>query len=219
MKRGRQFYLFILLLMLFPAYRVAASGTADDRKATWEVKGRISDPNGSPIVGASVILKGTPRGVTSDTDGNFAIEVSSDKDVLVCSFLGYSPLELPVGTKTRFSVTLQEESLAVEQVIVTGYGNGIKKEALTGSIANIGAEKLSQSVGANVSTALAGKVAGVNFRMMDGQPGAATSISIRNMGNALFVIDGVQSTQGSFNNLDFNDIESISVLKDASAAI
>lgn len=114
---------------------------------------------------------------------------------------------------------MPDESLAVEQVIVTGYGNGIKKEALTGSIANIGAEKLSQSVGANVSTALAGKVAGVNFRMMDGQPGAATSISIRNMGNALFVIDGVQSTQGSFNNLDFNDIESISVLKDASAAI
>lgn len=221
MKRGRQFYLFILLLMLFPADRIAASVPADDpaRKATWEVKGRISDPNGNPIAGASVILKGTSRGVTTDTNGNFTIEVSSDKDVLICSFLGYSPVELPVGVKTRLSVTLKEESLAVEQVIVTGYGNGIRKEALTGSIANIGAEKLSQSVGANVSTALAGKVAGVNFRMMDGQPGAATSISIRNMGNALFVIDGVQSTQGSFNNLDFNDIESISVLKDASAAI
>lgn len=205
--------------MLFPTYLIVASDTTDDRKATWDVEGRISDSNGSPIVGAMVILKGTSQGVTSDIDGNFAIKVSSDRDVLVFSFLGYSSVELSVGTQTWLSVTLQEESLAVEQVIVTGYGNGIKKESITGSIANINAGKLSQSVGANVSTALAGKVAGVNFRMMDGQPGATTSISIRNMGSALFVIDGVQSTQGSFNNLDFNDIESISVLKDASAAI
>lgn len=205
--------------MLFPTYLIVASDTTDDRKVTWDVEGRISDSNGSPIVGAMVILKGTLQGVTSDIDGNFAIKVSSDRDVLVFSFLGYSSVELSVGTQTWFSVTLQEESLAVEQVIVTGYGNGIKKESITGSIANINAGKLSQSVGANVSTALAGKVAGVNFRMMDGQPGATTSISIRNMGSALFVIDGVQSTQGSFNNLDFNDIESISVLKDASAAI
>lgn len=205
--------------MLFPTYLIVASDTTDDRKVTWDVEGRISDSNGSPIVGAMVILKGTSQGVTSDIDGNFAIKVSSDRDVLVFSFLGYSSVELSVGTQTWFSVTLQEESLAVEQVIVTGYGNGIKKESITGSIANINAGKLSQSVGANVSTALAGKVAGVNFRMMDGQPGATTSISIRNMGSALFVIDGVQSTQGSFNNLDFNDIESISVLKDASAAI
>ena len=219
MKRRGQFYLFILLLMLFPTYLIVASDTTDDRKATWDVEGRISDSNGSPIVGAMVILKGTSQGVTSDIDGNFAIKVSSDRDVLVFSFLGYSSVELSVGTQTWLSVTLQEESLAVEQVIVTGYGNGIKKESITGSIANINAGKLSQSVGANVSTALAGKVAGVNFRMMDGQPGATTSISIRNMGSALFVIDGVQSTQGSFNNLDFNDIESISVLKDASAAI
>mgnify|MGYP004468642985 FL=1 len=219
MKRRGQFYLFILLLMLFPTYLIVASDTTDDRKVTWDVEGRISDSNGSPIVGAMVILKGTSQGVTSDIDGNFAIKVSSDRDVLVFSFLGYSSVELSVGTQTWFSVTLQEESLAVEQVIVTGYGNGIKKESITGSIANINAGKLSQSVGANVSTALAGKVAGVNFRMMDGQPGATTSISIRNMGSALFVIDGVQSTQGSFNNLDFNDIESISVLKDASAAI
>lgn len=219
MKRRGQFYLFILLLMLFPTYLIVASDTTDDRKVTWDVEGRISDSNGSPIVGAMVILKGTSQGVTSDIDGNFAIKVSSDRDVLVFSFLGYSSVELSVGTQTWFSVTLQEESLAVEQVIVTGYGNGIKKESITGSISNINAGKLSQSVGANVSTALAGKVAGVNFRMMDGQPGATTSISIRNMGSALFVIDGVQSTQGSFNNLDFNDIESISVLKDASAAI
>ena len=219
MKRRGQFYLFIWLLMLFPTYLIVASDTTDDRRVTWDVAGRISDSNGSPIVGAMVILKGTSQGVTSDIDGNFAIKVSSDRDVLVFSFLGYSSVELSVGTQTWFSVTLQEESLAVEQVIVTGYGNGIKKESITGSIANINAGKLSQSVGANVSTALAGKVAGVNFRMMDGQPGATTSISIRNMGSALFVIDGVQSTQGSFNNLDFNDIESISVLKDASAAI
>ena len=128
MKRRGQFYLFILLLMLFPTYLIVASDTADDRKVTWDVEGRISDSNGSPIVGAMVILKGTSQGVTSDIDGNFAIKVSSDRDVLVFSFLGYSSVELSVGTQTWFSVTLQEESLAVEQVIVTGYGNGIKKE-------------------------------------------------------------------------------------------
>lgn len=210
-----------MLLLLIVVQPITTSAAADgpSRSTAWDVTGEVRDASGNPVIGANVILKGTPQGVTTGPEGKFAISVSSGEAVLQVSFLGYRPVEMTVGNKTQFTVILEQESMTLEQVIVTGYGNGIKKEALTGSIANIGAEELSMSAGANVSSALAGKIAGVNFRMMDGQPGAATSISIRNMGNALFVIDGIQSSQGSFNNLDFNDIESISVLKDASAAI
>ncbi len=193
----------------------AASGQSDKRN----ISGSITDESGLPMVGVTVFIKGSmSQGTVSSTDGRFSMDAAPD-DTLVFTYLNYLTKEIQVGTQTFLNVVMQEDLELIDAVVVTGYGNGILKESLTSSISNISSTKLSKSSGANVSTALAGKISGINFRMADGQPGAATTINIRNMGSALFVIDGVQSTQGSFNNLDFNDIESISVLKDASAAI
>lgn len=218
--------LFKFMLLVLPVCLLSRTGYAlesDDgsflSQSDWIVEGKISDAGGNPVVGAGILLNAGSTGTVSDDEGCFMISVSSENDILEISALGFRTVSVTVGKRTYFAIRMEDDFYALEQVVVTGYGNGIKKESLTSAIATIDSKKLSQSAGSHVSTALAGKIAGVNFRMMDGQPGAATSISIRNMGDALFVIDGVQSTQGSFNNLDFNDIESISVLKDASAAI
>ncbi len=117
------------------------------------------------------------------------------------------------------TITLKEDSETLDEVVVTGFGLAQKKATLTGAISSVGDEDISRSVASTASGALVGKIAGLNTRQVDGRPGASTTIQIRNMGTPLFVIDGIQSDEGQFNNLDFNDIESISVLKDASASI
>ena len=208
-------HLIVLILTLAP-FITRGEVPQDDRK--WLATGQVIDSKGQPIVGAGVIIPGTLTGSVTDIDGNFNIEVSDSRNLLEVSSLGYETV-IVKAEKSQMKIVLEDESLFIDQIVVTGYGNGIRKESLTSSIATIDSGNLARSAGSHVSTALAGKIAGVNFRQMNGEPGAATSISVRNMGTALFVIDGVQSTQGSFNNLDFNDIESISVLKDASAAI
>lgn len=126
--------------------------------------------------------------------------------------------EIVVGTQAVINVSLQDETFGIEEVVAIGYGVQ-RRETLTGAISNVVSADISRSQATTASGALVGKIAGVNTRQGDGRPGSSTSIQIRNMGTPLYVIDGVQKDEGQFNNLDFNDIESISILKDASAAI
>src|SRR5690606_8797002 len=141
-------------------------------------------------------------------------------DSLIVTYLGYDQAVIAVGANTNnLSVDLVSSSEALEEVVVTGFGLVQKKETLTGAISTITADDISRSLSSTTSGALVGKIPGLNFRQTDGRPGSSTQLQIRNMGNPLYVIDGVQKDAGQFNNLDFNDIESISVLKDASAAI
>ncbi|SCM57918.1 putative protein {ECO:0000313/EMBL:CEA16138,1} [Petrimonas mucosa] len=114
---------------------------------------------------------------------------------------------------------MTEDTEILSEVIVTGFGLSQRKESLTSAISVIGAEDISRSKASTSSGALVGKIPGINSRQVDGRPGATTNIQIRNMGSPLYVIDGIQSDEGQFNNIDFNDIETITVLKDASAAI
>ena len=114
---------------------------------------------------------------------------------------------------------MQEDNQTLNEVVVQGFGIQQKKESLTGAISSINAKDVSRSLSTTVSGALVGKIAGINSRQTDGRPGASTSIQIRNMGTPLYVIDGVVKDEGQFNNLDQNDIEQVSILKDASAAI
>lgn len=212
MSRFSKVVLFALLLSVFsPAWSQIAGYRV--------ITGFVTDESGNPIPGAGVVITGTKDGVVTELDGQYSINVSSSKESLTVSSLGYETRIVQLGPSSTLDVILKEESLSLDQVVIIGYGNGIRKESLTSSIATINNEKLSRSVAVSSSSALAGKIAGVNFRQMTGEPGKGTTINIRNMGSALFVIDGVQSTEGSFNNLDYNDIESIAVLKDASAAI
>jgi TonB-linked SusC/RagA family outer membrane protein len=138
---------------------------------------------------------------------------------LVFSSVGYGSKQLTVGNQTSVTVNMEATNTDLGEVVVIGYGTR-KKESLTGAISTITSKDFDRvHAGSNVSTGLAGKIPGVTFRMPDGRPGASANIQIRNMGTPLYVIDGIQQDEGQFNNLAPNDIESITVLKDASAAI
>src|SRR5699024_10826489 len=142
----------------------------------------------------------------------------SSESVLVFSFVGFLSEEVPVGNQSEINIELAEDITALDEVVVVGYGTQ-KKEAITAAISNINSKDIQHVPGANTSTLLAGKLPGLSFRQADGRPGATAAIKIRNMGTPLFVIDGIQKDQGQFNQLSANDIESITILKDASAAI
>ena len=184
------------------------------------VTGTVTEESGSGLPGVSVVLKGTQTGANTDAQGKFSINVPDGPATLVLSYVGFLSQEVEVSAgQTTVSITLLPDTKALEELVVTGYGTQ-RKESLTGAIATVTSKDLDRvHGGSTVSSGLAGKLAGVTFRMPDGRPGASANIQIRNMGNPLYVIDGIQQDAGQFNNLAPNDIESITILKDASAAI
>ncbi|HAX15467.1 MAG TPA: SusC/RagA family TonB-linked outer membrane protein [Leeuwenhoekiella sp.] len=184
------------------------------------VEGNVSaaGETAGPLPYITILVKGTTRGTTTDFDGNYSISAAPDA-TLVFSYVGFKTKEIAVDGQTQIDVQLEEDIAGLDAVVVTGYSTQDKK-SITGSIATITSEDLEKvHGGATVSSGLAGKIPGVSFRMNDGRPGASASIQIRNMGTPLYVIDGIQQDEGQFNNISPNDIESITVLKDASAAV
>lgn len=181
------------------------------------VKGTIKDVNGEPLIGVSIVVKGTTTGAVSNLDGSFSINASKGA-ILRISYVGFVTQEITVGDAREFNIILQDDTKELNTVVVVGFGTQ-KKESITGAISAISGEELMTTNTSQTSTALAGKIAGLNSRQTDGRPGSGTSLRIRGMGTPLYVIDGVQKDEGQFNNIDPNDIESISILKDASAAI
>jgi len=183
------------------------------------VSGTITDDKGQTLVGVGVKLKNTTIGTSTDVEGKFKINVTDANSVLVFSYLGFGSREIPVNGKSIINVRLEPTNSTLQEVVVTGYGTQ-KRESITGAISSVTSKDLDRvHAGSTVSSGLAGKIPGVTFRMPDGRPGASASIQIRNMGQPLYVIDGIQQDEGQFNNLAPNDVESITVLKDASAAI
>jgi TonB-dependent SusC/RagA subfamily outer membrane receptor len=189
------------------------------QNARISVSGVVRDSSGAGMAMATVAEKGTRNATTTGADGSFTINVANDRSVLVITSVGYSPQEVTVGNQTSISVSLMPSNGNMGEVVVVGYGTR-RKESLTGAISSVTSKDLDRvHAGSTVSAGLAGKIPGVSFRMSDGRPGSSANIQIRNMGNPLFVIDGIQQDAGQFNNLAPNDVESITVLKDASAAI
>jgi len=182
------------------------------------ITGKVVDSSGIPLPGVTVFFKGTTGGTVTNSEGIFILPASENAKTLVLSFIGLETKEIAIGNQTVFDVTLAEGSIRLNEVIAIGYGVQ-KKESVTGAISAVSSEDLERVHATTVSAALAGKLAGVSFRMPDGRPGASANIQIRNMGDPLYVIDGIQKDAGQFNNISPNDIESISILKDASAAI
>ncbi|KKM96648.1 hypothetical protein LCGC14_1175970, partial [marine sediment metagenome] len=193
------------------------------------ITGTVYDSNNQPLAGASIVEKGTSNGTQSDFDGNFQIEVTDDNAVLVVSYIGYSSQEMPISGQTNISVSLQEDAANLDEVVVIGYGTQ-KKSDLTGAVGSVRAEELAERPAASMNQAMAGKIAGVNVTSGSGRPGGRTVVRIR--GNTsvsiantpLYVVDGVILNAASLPNgstpIDYmnpNDIESIEVLKDASA--
>ena len=184
------------------------------------ITGTVNDENGS-LPGVSVFIKGTTQGVVTDINGKFTITVPSRESVLVFSFIGYASQEITVGNRAIFDVVLAEEAAKIDEVVVVGYGVQ-KKESVTGAISSVSTKELIQSPQANVSNMLVGRLPGVIATQRSGAPGEDQSnLLIRGIGTftdntaPLIMVDGVERT--NFNGMDPNEIESINVLKDASA--
>ncbi len=184
------------------------------------IKGKITDSSGQPLPGASIIIKGTSVGVTSDFDGNYTIDVPVDVKVLVFSFIGMRTQEVEIGTQSNLNVLLVEESSELEEVIVVGYGTQ-KKVNLTGAVEAVGSEAFENRSTSNTTQALQGVIPNLNISLEDGKPTRSASYNVRGKtsigqgGSALVLIDGVE---GNPSLLNPNDIESVSVLKDAASA-
>ena len=220
-------YLYLILLGLLA---LATATYAEDNRNTDQmsmtqtdnitVKGKIVDENGEPLPGASVIEKGTTNGTITDIDGNFSLSVPSDA-TLIISFIGFVNEEVSVGGKVEFgNITLHPAIKELDQVVVIGYGTQ-RKVDLTGSVAIVNTEEMKKVSNSNISTMLEGKVAGVQITT-DGQPGADPTVRIRGIGSfrntdPLYIVDGVPMAS-TIRDFSPNDIETVQVLKDASAA-
>ncbi|SHJ83811.1 TonB-linked outer membrane protein, SusC/RagA family [Arenibacter nanhaiticus] len=181
-----------------------------------KVSGTVTDDMGEPLPGASIIEKGTKNGVTSDFNGHFTLNVSDENAILVVSYLGFVTKEIYVNGEKNVLVSLKGDVASLDEVVLVGYGTQ-KKEKLTGAISSVNSKKLTVSPVASTSNALAGRLPGLISKQSSGQPGAdAASLSIRGFGNALVIVDGIES---SFNNIDANQIASLSILKDGAASI
>ena len=182
------------------------------------VSGTVTGPDREAIIGASVMVKGTTVGTVTDMDGKYTVKVPDGKSVLVFSYIGHEKQEINIGGKSIVDVELKSASQALDEVVVVGYGTQ-RKVSLVGSVGSVKSDDLIRTKSSTTATALVGKIPGITNRQTSGQPGASTTLQIRNLGTPLYVIDGVMKDEGQFNNIDINDIESISILKDASAAI
>ncbi len=207
--------LFVLLFFLLCAFTAVAQKT---------VKGTVSDVAGEPLIGVNVVVKGTTTGTITDVDGNYSLEVPGNNAVLLFSYIGYSSVEVAVGEQTVINQTLSEDTRVIDELIVVGYGVQ-KKVTVTGSVASVSGAELKASPTTNLSNGMLGRLPGVIGFTREGEPGSGgTTIRIRGTNSLgskdpLVVIDGVADRSGGFNRLNPNEIENISVLKDAAASI
>jgi TonB-linked SusC/RagA family outer membrane protein len=186
-----------------------------------QVRGRVSDASGSsPIPGANVIIKGTETGTVTDINGEYRISVPANNNVLVFSFIGYDAIEEEINGRSEINVGLLEGVTALSEIVVVGYGTQERKD-VTGAVSSVKGSQIQNLPVAGASQALQGRAAGVNVVRNGGAPGNSGSIRIRGTGTVnnadpLIIIDGFPA--GSINDVNPNDIESIEVLKDASAS-
>lgn len=186
------------------------------------VTGKVTDEKDqSPLPGVSVIIKGTTTGTTTDGEGNYSLTIPDDNAVLVFSFIGYVNQEIAVNTRTKIDVSLVSDVKELSEVVVVGYGT-VQRRDLTGAVSSVGTKQLKDIPINSAAEALSGRLAGVQVTTSEGAPGADVQIVIRGGGSItqdnspLYVVDGIQ-VQNALANLSPQDIESIDVLKDASA--
>lgn len=205
-----------IVLSLIAVFVFLAYATAQNR----QISGTVSDANGHPVAGATVIVDGTSLGTTTNTAGEYTLSAPVN-GTLVVTFVGFEPQQLPIAGKTRINVTMKEDAQAIDDVIVVAFGTA-KKEAFTGSAAVIKSDEISKVQTSNVATALVGRVAGVQTSSTSGDLGKTPSIRVRGFGSInagkepLWIVDGMPY-EGDLNNLNTNDIESMTVLKDAAS--
>lgn len=201
----------LLLLCLIPLCSIAQNIM---------VKGIVKDNFGEPVIGANVTEKGTTNGMITDLDGNFSLTVQKNA-TLVISYIGYVTQEIVIKGNTNLNITLKEDSKALEEVVVIGYGTA-RKSDVTGSIASVGGDKLQEMPSTNITYALQNRVAGVDMTQTSSQPGATMQIRIRGTrsltasNDPLVVLDGIPF-MGNLSDINPGDIKSMDILKDASS--
>lgn len=222
--RKTKFITNLTLLFIFSVFSLSVMAQS-------AVTGSVIDVNQEPLIGVNVVEKGTTNGTITDFDGNFTIEVKEGA-VLVFSYIGYLSQEVVAGNK-KLVITLLEDSEMLDELVVVGYGSQSKRK-ITTAVSSVNSEEILRSSSTTTAGALSGKMAGISTRAIDSRPGRGINVEIRNMGKPLYVIDGIPyggdasrnwlgksrvSGEDAFNALSLEDIESISILKDASASI
>ncbi|SDF05817.1 TonB-linked outer membrane protein, SusC/RagA family [Pricia antarctica] len=198
------------------------SSIIDEETVQQSVSGTVTDANDAPLPGANILEKGTINGVQSDFDGNFSIEVSDENATLVVSYIGFAKKEVPLNGETTLNIVLEESAASLEEVVVIGYGTQRKKD-LTGSVAVVKEEDINAYPSTNVMQSLSGRAAGVQILQNNGSPGADVSVRIRGTNSVqgsnepLYVVDGFPLNGNPAQLLNNSDIESMQILKDASA--
>jgi TonB-linked SusC/RagA family outer membrane protein len=210
------------LIMIVPKDYLT-NGNATQQQAR-KVTGKITDRSGVAIPGAAIVVKGTTAGVTTNVDGDFSILLPTDAKTLVISFIGMKTQEITIANQSTFNIVMTEETIGIEEVVAIGYGTQ-KKATVTGAIVTTKGENIKATPTSSVTNALAGRLPGLIAKNTSGEPGyddASLLIRGRNTlgdNSPLVVVDGVADRAGGFARIDANDIESITILKDASAAI
>lgn len=181
------------------------------------VKGRVVDANGDPVIGATVKVKGSKNGTITDFDGNFVLN-DVTQGTLVISYIGYKTQEVPVNSRKAIDVMLKEDAELLDEVVVVAYGTTVKRK-LTNAVSTVNVKQIENLAGySDVTTSLQGRAPGVIITNSDGSLNGQASISIRGGGDPLYVIDGVVSDKGTFSLLNPQDIDAISIMKDAASA-
>jgi iron complex outermembrane receptor protein len=203
------------------------SGTMQQQQK--QISGTVIDTDGKPIPGVSIIVQGTTIGITTGINGEFQLEIPADAQVLVFSFVGMINQEISIADQTVFNVTMQQETIGLEEVVAIGYGSQKKKD-ITGAVGSVKSENFNKGIATSPGQLIQGKISGVNVTSSSGAPGSGQRITIRGQGTIrqgagpLFVIDGFPvglagtgSGSSPLNFLNPEDIETMDVLKDASA--
>ena len=199
--------------------KAKASKPEPKKASTRNISGKITDKSGEPLIGVTVMAKGTTTGAITDIDGNFTLPDVTPGQEVTLSYVGYTPASFKVGTKDNYDISMTESSELLDEVVVVGYG-AQKKINLTGAVSTVSAEDLKDRPIDNLGRQLQGMVPNLNVTLQSGQPGAGATLNVRgttspNGGSPLVLIDGVE---GDISRINSNDVESISVLKDAASA-
>ena len=229
LKKIRIVMVLTTVLLLSGSFQLFAASSQPDEKAgsvknndqQRTVTGRITDEKGQALPGVNIVEKGTTNGAISDADGRYTLNVASASSVLVFSFVGYSPLEVTVGSQTSVSVSLTESAVGLDEIVVVGYGTQ-QRRAISGSVTNVTEKSFNAGITRTAADFIQGKVAGLTITTSTGDVTAEQSMRLRGTSSLtgssepFVVIDGVPGL--SLSSVAPQDIESISVLKDASAA-
>ncbi len=208
-------------LDLLPSSTPLSGIQLEKHRMVLNVTGEVKDQAGEPLIGVNVLVQGTNVGTATDIDGRFELQDVNENATLIFSYVGYQTLEVPLNGRSNITVTMMEDLQTLDEVVVIGYGT-MRKSDLTGSVVSVRSDEFVQGVASNALQLLSGKASGVNVQQVNSEPGAKLTMQIRGAGSinsnndVLFVIDGLPG--GNPANINPADIESIEILKDASAA-